>query len=201
MGPGDLHDVAFEYMEVRVPFSDEVGPAYTRDDGYCLYEFRIYPSGAFKNGTVDNAPVFLCWISALVFFVIAIGFFVYDLFVHKRNTKIVDAAAKSNAIILSLFPAKVRDQLLAQRQWDTNTKRKAKLLSQPEEKNPNMIFHDSATLGGDALYSNSAPAIADLFPECTVLFADIAGFTAWSSSREPAQVFVLLENLYSSFDR
>jgi len=37
--------------------------------------------------------------------------------------------------------------------------------------------------------------------ECTVLFADIAGFTAWSSSREPAQVFILLQNVYQEFDR
>ena len=29
-----------------------------------------------------------------------------------------------------------------------------------------------------------APPIADLFPDCTVFFADIAGFTAWSSTRE-----------------
>ena len=32
------------------------------------------------------------------------------------------------------------------------------------------------------------------------MFADIVGFTAWSSVREPAQVFTLLENLYSAFD-
>lgn len=35
----------------------------------------------------------------------------------------------------------------------------------------------------------------------TVFFADIAGFTAWSSSREPAQVFTLLETLYGAFDK
>ena len=32
------------------------------------------------------------------------------------------------------------------------------------------------------------------------VFADIAGFTAWSSVREPAQVFALLEALYGAFD-
>jgi class 3 adenylate cyclase len=42
--------------------------------------------------------------------------------------------------------------------------------------------------------------IADLFLECTVMFADISGFTAWSSSRDPAQVFTLLEALYGVFD-
>jgi class 3 adenylate cyclase len=32
------------------------------------------------------------------------------------------------------------------------------------------------------------------------MFADIAGFTAWSSEREPSQVFKLLETIYSAFD-
>jgi class 3 adenylate cyclase len=31
-------------------------------------------------------------------------------------------------------------------------------------------------------------------------FADIVGFTAWSSVREPTQVFTLLETLYAAFD-
>ena len=33
-----------------------------------------------------------------------------------------------------------------------------------------------------------------------VISADLVGFTSWSSSRMPSQVFVLLETLYSSFD-
>src|SRR3569832_3009032 len=37
-------------------------------------------------------------------------------------------------------------------------------------------------------------------PETTVMFADIAGFTAWSSIREPTQVFTLLEALYGACD-
>ena len=42
--------------------------------------------------------------------------------------------------------------------------------------------------------------IADLFPQVSVLFADIAGFTAWSSVREPSQVFTLLESIFETFD-
>lgn len=45
-----------------------------------------------------------------------------------------------------------------------------------------------------------AKPIADLFPETTIMFADIAGFTAWSSTREPSQVFTLLEGVYHEFD-
>ena len=49
-------------------------------------------------------------------------------------------------------------------------------------------------------HGTTAP-IADFFPSCTVIFMDLAGFTSWSSTRDPAQVFTLLETLYSAFDQ
>jgi class 3 adenylate cyclase len=48
--------------------------------------------------------------------------------------------------------------------------------------------------------SQRSKPIDDLFPSTTVMFADIVGFTAWSSMREPSQVFVLLESIYKEFD-
>jgi class 3 adenylate cyclase len=33
------------------------------------------------------------------------------------------------------------------------------------------------------------------------MFADLVGFTAWSSVREPSQVFILLETVYHAFDQ
>lgn len=53
----------------------------------------------------------------------------------------------------------------------------------------------------DAFVPFADEPIADLFPECTVMFADISGFTAWSSVREPTQVFKLLEAIYRGFDK
>ena len=41
----------------------------------------------------------------------------------------------------------------------------------------------------------------DLFPSATVMFADISGFTKWSSSRTPIEVFRLLELIYATFDK
>lgn len=43
--------------------------------------------------------------------------------------------------------------------------------------------------------------IAEFFPATTIMYADLAGFTAWSSTREPAQVFTLLETLYGAMDK
>mmetsp|Transcript_20032 Transcript_20032/g.35262 ORF Transcript_20032/g.35262 Transcript_20032/m.35262 type:complete len:1107 (-) Transcript_20032:235-3555(-) len=48
--------------------------------------------------------------------------------------------------------------------------------------------------------SEASNVIASFFPATTVMFADISGFTAWASTREPAQVFQLLETIYGAFD-
>jgi class 3 adenylate cyclase len=45
------------------------------------------------------------------------------------------------------------------------------------------------------------PPIADLFSETSVMFADVVGFTKWSSDREPEDVFHFLESLYFEFDK
>jgi hypothetical protein len=42
--------------------------------------------------------------------------------------------------------------------------------------------------------------IADLFPDTTVLFANMFGLPAWSSTRDPRQVFTLLEAMYQAFE-
>ncbi|CAJ1936439.1 unnamed protein product [Cylindrotheca closterium] len=49
--------------------------------------------------------------------------------------------------------------------------------------------------------STDGAPIADRYPHCTVFFADIVGFTSWSSDRDPVQVFLLLETLYGAADK
>jgi class 3 adenylate cyclase len=46
----------------------------------------------------------------------------------------------------------------------------------------------------------SSKPIADLFENTTIMFADLVGFTAWSSKRTPVEVFELLEAIYGVFD-
>ena len=42
--------------------------------------------------------------------------------------------------------------------------------------------------------------IADLFLDTSIMFADIVGFTKWSTERSPNEVFRLLERLFWEFD-
>merc|ERR1719491_168441 len=46
-----------------------------------------------------------------------------------------------------------------------------------------------------------AAPLAELYLDVSVIFADLTGFTPWASTREPVQVFQLLESIYSSFDK
>jgi adenylate cyclase len=42
--------------------------------------------------------------------------------------------------------------------------------------------------------------IAESYPETTVLFADVAGFTEWTTRTDPEQVIGLLDDLFTRFD-
>jgi class 3 adenylate cyclase len=60
---------------------------------------------------------------------------------------------------------------------------------------------DGKAGSGDERESKASKPLADLFLETTIMFADICGFTAWTSVREPSQVFMLLESVYGAFDQ
>ena len=60
--------------------------------------------------------------------------------------------------------------------------------------------HGDPNEGGGALSIFGTDPIAHHYEETTILFMDMVGFTAWSRSREPKDVFTLLENTYSAFD-
>ena len=148
----------------------------------------------------SKIPGFFAYAIAGTFLAITITFFIYDGFVRRRNKVVVQAAARSNKIVASLFPSNVRDRLLAE-EGGTCTQRPGEQGTQTRLKN--FLANDAPDAFDmeetDDLMFKTKP-IADLFPETTILFADIAGFTAWSSAREPSQVFTLLETVYRAFD-
>jgi class 3 adenylate cyclase len=92
---------------------------------------------------------------------------------------------ETNRFVSTLFPATVRDRVMN----DANDDVRRKFLLTSSDNNEEADF---------GVYQTRP--IADYFPYTTVMFADISGFTAWSSTREPFQVFQLLETLYGAFD-
>jgi hypothetical protein len=191
LSDSDLHDTKYDEHEVRQEF--RTGDA-QETTGYCPWTIHLYPTDDFRDRyTSDQEPRIFTTGVVFIFSLVAVCFIMYDCFVERRQVRDVRSAAKSNAIISSLFPAHVRATLLegADESFEGGktamSTAAAGGLAGPLTRNPK------------AMGFLSKP-IADLFPNCTVMFADIVGFTAWSSVREPVQVFILLESVYHAFD-
>jgi hypothetical protein len=144
-------------------------------------------------------PVVITIIAVAIFLFTSVIFICYDQMVEYRQRKVMKTAVKSSAIVSSLFPQVVCDRIMDMGA-DEPRKKKANAFIQGE--NANFNLQSFLRNPGDAQHEidqdGESDPIADLFPETTVIFADIAGFTAWSSLREPAKVFKLLETLYGT---
>jgi class 3 adenylate cyclase len=193
------------------------------------YGTFAYVEKAIENDpeTDSNMHIILTAVVSGCFLILLVTFLVYDYMVEKRQAIVVNIATKSSAIVDGLFPEQVRDRMLNV-DGDKGNKDSGRPGTIDMGGHVDPVSHGSLhpntnkTRGtSTALVSVSAPGlsvkqflagnggstnvlstqpIADLFPNTTVIFADIAGFTAWSSQRDPPQVFTLLETLYRSFD-
>lgn len=170
---------------------------------YCWFEYSIYPTQEFKEQSESKQVIWSTVGVVLIFVLTSAVFILYDIFVTRRQAKVEENAARSNAIVTSLFPAQVRDRLLMSSEHESN---KEKRRGSPDMEHQARRYGDTAKIdlsNNDELITDKllqTKPIADLFPNATVMFADICGFTAWSSVREPTQVFTLLEQIYNSFD-
>jgi len=174
----------------------------------------------------DDPSGMYAGIVGIVFAVLILVFLRYDFLVARRNSLLLHMTKRYEHIVDSLFPSVVRDRLLKESpthgsdaSGSEETVDFAKLTKMNTKANQHISetapipVQTMQTQVNVKSYLASTPEhkqeravekggqpIADLFPNCTILFADIAGFTAWSSERDPPQVFVLLETIYSEFD-
>jgi class 3 adenylate cyclase len=205
VGPGDYHDENFDHTERVIPFYVQEDPVTSMLPGHCLYSLHIYASSSLEASYHSIIPQTLAWIVAFTFCVMATAFYLYDRFVRQRNDKVIDTAARSTAVVLSLFPLNVRDRL-----YNMNKQQKNAKDNSEENKTPEAVLYAKSNVAldqeeccaddNDSIFMYESNPIADTFPHTTILFGDISGFTAWSSSREPSQVFILLETIYKAFD-
>jgi class 3 adenylate cyclase len=210
-GKGDLHDELYGKYQASMQFAPYSNQTDAEQNGACIFVIDVYPTQELREAYRTNQPAIYTACVGAIFFLMAFTILAYDQFVQRRNDKIIDTASRSHAILSSLFPSQVRDRLY-------NDAKKAKdkdkgtqgWVAAPKSTGGLKGFltdqGDRATSGGGVdeidqeLFFDTKP-LADLFPECTVMFADLAGFTAWSSVREPSQVFQLLETIYRAMDQ
>lgn len=195
IGDGDLHDKKHDGTKSTVLVLSSTGEVPTLTSGYCEYSISLYFSDEFKTDERSNLAILCATVVAIIFSVMAGAFFMYDRFVQRRNTKIISAAANSNAFLSTLFPTEIKKRLLE----DTDTD-EHKIIAPKQGNVPSFFLHDDDMNDNGSPIAFKSKPIADLFTETTILFADVAGFSAWSSVREPSQVFILLETLFYAFD-
>jgi len=204
LGSGDLHETAYDSNVYSIDFATFAryegsphpsvnGSSYNdyfkgTNDGHCKYVFNIYPSAKLEAQYTSNKHIIYAAAVVGIFATIALLLVIYDRTVIRSQQALLDGA---NRIIGSLFPEAVQKQLMEQATHDGKRSgaRTIKGYLGDEEHNKGMLGSTFTT-----------KPIAELFPAATIMFADISGFTAWSSTREPTQVFTLLETIYHAFD-
>eukprot|EP00523_Entomoneis_sp_CCMP467_P019712 CAMPEP_0168820572 /NCGR_PEP_ID=MMETSP0726-20121227/8918_1 /TAXON_ID=265536 /ORGANISM="Amphiprora sp., Strain CCMP467" /LENGTH=1298 /DNA_ID=CAMNT_0008873087 /DNA_START=52 /DNA_END=3948 /DNA_ORIENTATION=- len=230
MGVGDLHDDdvdGYESVSSSYTAFNELFAEHRRLTAIdpCSYRVNLYATVSYKDYYVGSDPeVYRGIVLAVFIFVVAI-FILYDCLVERRQSRVVTAAQRSDAIVRSLFPSNVRNRLyeqakakeLAEREREKEAWKNSKNMSSNSSLGEGALIETpkirlkSFISSGSALPEDQMPnnhqvsvamePIADLFPHTTIMFADIAGFTAWSSEREPSQVFTLLETIYRDMDK
>ena len=205
LGLGDLHDETYDDLMMESGFAAVLGFDLEANEalpGECMYNVRVYPTQDMEDNFLSNEPYWFAAIVLFIFIFTAAVFGCYDRLVQRRHRLVNTKAVESSAVVSSLFPEAVREQVvgIVEKSNTTEPSREYRTASAGRgwEKSPTK----AATTSGNSYYDrlaaelDSSAPIANLYPDCTVLFCDIAGFTAWSSKRGPSEVFKLLEAIY-----
>ncbi|CAB9504879.1 Receptor-type guanylate cyclase gcy [Seminavis robusta] len=221
IGQGDQHHPFYSDLKQSNSFPTGVaqssdGIAFTQDYACGQYQLDVYPTAVYQNHTSTNGPV----ISTVFIVVLCVCLFLSFLLVggriHDQMEQVTKKAQEASNLVDTLFPKDIQDRLFQvvnhsdSRQSSLQNNNNAQNKKKKKTKKTCNIDLDDDPLsklkellgdsdGMDPAFGADVP-IADLFVNCTVLFADIQGFTAWSGCREPVQVFTLLECLFSAFD-
>jgi len=189
VGEGDVHEARFDYLEKATSFgkilqvADGSALGLDLNNDLCSVRVQVYPSQEYYDEYISSSPSLFTFYLAIIFLLSSGMFCIYDMLVAKRQQVLWTRATQSTTIVSSLFPKNVRDRLM-------------------QESGP--IHRTSLSTSGDSRDDTvdlDLEPIADHFDIATVAFGDIAGFTAWSASREPKAVFRLLQTLYHTFDK
>jgi class 3 adenylate cyclase len=206
VGEGDFHDQRYDEMVGQTSFDDfsffrlssvgqdiDTSQTTTSQTTTCDYQFSVYPTSSLEGQYRTNSPWILSMSALQIFLFCTIVFVLYDGMVRRRQEKIMTFSKKTDTIVASLFPESVRNRLYERAHIEPRGAVDSFMTRSINSFMPDPTISQASIFG-------TAP-IADFFPSCTVVFIDIANFTAWCSEREPSQVFILLENIYHEFDK
>lgn len=158
LGVGDLHEAKYDSHAITYHLNEDHSEPGNSSSTICFYRLDIYPTVAYEESFKTNTPLVFTLALAASFLLTCCIFFLYDFCVERRQRLVLKSAQQSGALVKSLFPEDVRDRLYEEQ----DAKKRERL--NPFEKESQDVNNDTS-------------AIAKLHPECTLLFADLKGFT------------------------
>eukprot|EP00980_Cylindrotheca_fusiformis_P009000 scaffold1926_cov108-Cylindrotheca_fusiformis.AAC.4 len=191
LGEADLHDPEYDDLAVHTESSGLRFDPSELPEGSCvpMQTIHMYPSAELEDSFRTNNDIVYTVVVIVIFVFTTLVFLLYDFSVGRRQRTVMERIMKQDRIVADVFPTAIRDRLY-EHQAD----------SADLEGDDEPLVLDNSLLIKSSSNSGSLP-LAELFPSVTVVFADLVGFTAWSSAREPHHVFILLETIYGAFDK
>lgn len=226
LGAEEMYDPKYKNMMVSALMTDfrQSGTVYTGvpvSEDFCPWTLEVYPTQELEDDFLTSKPIYYTVAVLGVFVFTCAMFLLYDCLQERRQKVVMSTAVKSDKIVSELFPNQFKGRLYDAKKSTRDEKQRdsatgngplqnlqalnpiTSLMSR--NNNSSFLASNTNTQGFDgqsmrnfeeAVARGQSPPLAELYPDCTVFFADIAGFTAWSSSRTPSDVFVLLEVRY-----
>lgn len=162
-------------------------------------------------GYITNNPIIYAIIVLAIFIGTALVFILYQFSVEHRQTVVMKTATNANAIVANLFPKEIQERMIQDaedrkletdklKNKDTNKKNAFGARGAKVQLENFLADGETSQALGVVTKPFATKPIAELYPATTIMMADICGFTAWCSAREPSQVFSCLETIYHAFD-
>ena len=178
LGEGDLHDTDFDNMMQDVSFTALINQAvedgtfkgHPLDEEGCQYFLQVFASSEMKSQFISKMPIYYTIGAVLIFVFTSFLFIGYDRLVERRQNLVEKEALKSGAIVSSLFPAAYKEQLM--KEQERRLEKNVNDTLQSSEINRQKLSNLMNGTDDDIVQVNNQ--IADLYKDCTVLFADIS---------------------------
>ena len=138
----------------------------TSGRGGCLYDVEMFASYQAFNGSggANLLPlvVFALFVAVCFFYVM------YDRFLEGRIAKVAEQAARSNALVSSLFPSQVHDRLFDNDDGSEVQSKRSKQSGKRSVK-PKSKYEIEHSDDDDSAEMFRTRPIADLFPAATLV--------------------------------
>lgn len=167
-GQGDLHDPAYAHLGRRANLNalvarasaGRVYNAFELEELDCPYHVQVYPTRSMEEDHKTSIPLITTTAVAAVFVFTAAVFLLYNHIVEQRQRVVLNQATQSTQLVSTFLPTEVQKRLLKDDKGNggsggkhvSSISRLKTFFSEGEDKD--------------------AKPIADLFPFCTVLFAE-----------------------------